>query len=77
MALPAIADKRRQPPSPPRKDGWLLAGSRSLLKECGNLGAIGESRTEEELHAAALARQPGLRRVCQALTPLVLLRLAR
>ncbi len=38
---------------------------------------IGDSRTEDEVHADALARQPVLRRVFHVLTPLVLVRMAR
>ena len=38
---------------------------------------IGDTHTEDEVHADALARQPTLRRVCRILTPLVLVRMAR
>lgn len=37
----------------------------------------GDTRTEDEVHRDALAGQPRLRRVCQILTPLVLVRMAR
>jgi len=61
----------------------LMDTLQSQLHELANVDfycrtfPIGVPRTGDEIHRDALARQPELRRICEVLTPLVHIRVAR